>query len=399
MEKMFNLAKIISSMLIDRITNQRKGELDDWEREARENSHLLEKIMDNEHIRDDRKQMERFDKSEGWQNICEMREKKVARRNAKIVRIGRSWKYVAAISVIVLGTGVWMMTGQSEPEMKLAEVGREKTPVENKKGVQLKLQDGRVVNLGESDGKMVVDSGVVVRHSGSLLSYEANREAETDELVYNEIYVPKGAGYQLKLSDGTIIHLNAMSRVRYPVTFSDTERMVELEGEAFLEVAKDEARPFIVKTQFMDVKVLGTKFNISSYGDDQMVRTTLVEGSVWVSSDEMGIEAVLKPDEQLAFNKENRTAEVLHVDVGYYTAWRDGWFRFRDVRLEELMKIMMRWYDVKVVYKDPEVKNYLFGCNFNRWSSIASLIRVFGQNGKIKIEQKDDMLILMKGKP
>lgn len=394
MERMFNSAKIISSMLIRKFTNQQQVDREDCKEDIGVSSYLLDKIMDEEHIRNDCREMKRFGKEEGWRKICEkcgMREEQ-----KKILKIGGYWKYVAA--VVVLGVGIWMLsTDRMEPETEFAKLEVIDQPVvaRNTMSVQLKLQNGTVVDLGKNNEVLAIDGGIVARDSGTLLSYEAKEGG--NEAVYNEIYVPRGAGYRLKLSDGTIIHLNSMSRMRYPVKFIGKEREIELEGEAFLEVTKDPEHPFVVKTQSVDVKVLGTKFNISSYENDLMVRTTLVEGAVRVSS-ENGMQVVLKPDEQMVFHKKDKTAVVIPVDVKYYTAWIDGWFRFRDIRLEELMKVVMRWYDVEVVYADPEIKDYLFGCNFNRDYSIESLIRVFEQNGKVKIEQKDKVLILMKGR-
>lgn len=396
MERMFNSAKIISSMLIRKFTNQQQVDQEVWKQDAGVNSYLLDKIMDEEHIRDDRREMKRFGKEEGWRRICEMRGMKVQQK--KTLKIGGYWKYVAAV-VVSLGIGIWVLsTDRMKPETEFAELKTtdQHVVVRNTVAVQLKLQNGTIVDLGKSNGVVEIDGGIVARDSGTLLSYEATEGR--NEAVYNEIYVPRGAEYQLKLSDGTIVHLNSMSRMRYPVKFIGEEREIELEGEAFLEVTKDSIHPFVVKTQSVDVKVLGTKFNISSYEDDLTVRTTLVEGSVRVSSGENGAQVVLRPDEQMVFNKKDKTAVVMAVNVEHYTAWIDGWFRFRDIRLEELMKIVVRWYDVEVIYTDPEIKDYLFGCNFNRDYSIESLIRVFEQNGKVKVEQKGKVLTLTKGR-
>lgn len=401
MEKVFNLAKAIASVLAGKATERQKRDIEAWKNEAEENSHLLDKMTDEDYLMKDRESLARFDKEEAWRKICEKQglSFELPERTEIGRRIVPIWKYVAAVAVLAIGGGLgWWMVERGQ-DMKVAEIKQEILEHEEPKGVKLRLQNGDLVDLENSDGVVQVEAGgIVANKDGSLLAYSEIDTDENVEIVYNEIEVPWGTEFQLKLSDGTKIYLNSVSRVRYPVTFPKGERRIELEGEAFLEVAKDSARPFIVETQYMDVQVLGTKFNISAYGDDPTVMTTLVEGSVRVSSEENGVEAVLKPSEQLVFNKEEKTTEVRQVDVKYYTAWRDGWFRFQDVSLEDLMKVLMRWYDLEVVYADPEVKEYRFGCNFNRMSPVETLIKVFGENGKIKIEQKDGVLVIKKGK-
>lgn len=401
MEKVFNLAKAIASVFAGKATERQKRDIEAWKNEAEENSHLLEKMTDEDYLMKDRESLARFDKEEAWRKVCEKQglSFELPERTETGRRIVPIWKYVAAVAVLAIGGGLGWWMVEREQDMQVAEIKQEIREHEEPKGVKLRLQNGNLVDLENSDGVVQVEAGgIVANKDGSLLAYSEIDTDENVEIVYNEIEVPWGTEFQLKLSDGTKIYLNSVSRVRYPVTFPKGERRIELEGEAFLEVAKDSARPFIVETQYMDVQVLGTKFNISAYGDDPTVMTTLVEGSVRVSSEENGVEAVLKPSEQLVFNKEEKTAEVRQVDVKYYTAWRDGWFRFQDVSLEDLMKVLMRWYDLEVVYADPEVKEYRFGCNFNRMSPVETLIKVFGENGKIKIEQKDGVLVIKKGR-
>lgn len=399
MEKLFNLAKAIASMLAGKATEQQKRDIEDWKQEADENSHLLNKLMDEDYLRKDRENLARFGKEEAWRKICEKQEMALeVPKRKEIRRMAPIWKYVAAVAVLAIGGGLWW-TFEREQDIRIAELKQEVRKPDEPHGVKLRLQSGELVDLEKSNGAVQVEAGgTMANKDGSLLAYSGIENDEDEEPAYNEIEVPWGTEFQLKLSDGTKIYLNSVTRVRYPVAFPKGERRIELEGEAFLEVANDSARPFIVETKYMDVQVLGTKFNISAYGDDPTVMTTLVEGAVRVNSEENGVEAVLKPSEQLVFDKEEKTAEVRKVDVKYYTAWRDGWFRFQDVALEDLMKVLMRWYDLEVVYADPEVKEYRFGCNFSRTSSIETLIKVFGENGKIKIEQKDRMLVIKKGR-
>ena len=400
MEKVFNVAKAISSMLVGEASDEQQREIEGWRQESEENARLLSKMMDNEYLKKDRESLARFDKEEAWRKICEKQGivTELPKRE-EIRRIGLIWKYVAAVVILALGSGMWWWLAERKQEVQVVEIAQEIRGNEGHKGVILRLQNGNVIDLEKNEGEVQVGAGgAVANKNGLLLAYKEIEEGKNGETAYNEIEIPQGAGFQLKLGDGTVIYLNSMSKVRYPVVFPKGERRIELEGEAFLEVAKDSARPFIVETKYVDVQVLGTKFNVSAYADDPTVMTTLVEGAVRVSSEENGVSAVLKPSEQLVFSKEEKTAEVRKVDVRYYTAWRDGWFRFQDVTLEELMKVVVRWYDIEVVYADPEVKEYRFGCNFNRMNSIETFVNILEENGKIKIDRKDKTLVIKKGR-
>lgn len=400
MEKVFNLAKAISSMLAGKATTGQRRDIEDWKQESEENLHLLDKLTNDEYLKKDRESLGRFDKEEAWRKICEKQGVAVELPERKEMRrISPVWSCVAAVMILALGTGMWLWLGERESGTQVAEVKQESQENREPKGVRLKLQSGQVVDFGKDNGEVQIEEeGVVANKTGSLLAYTGVGKEEEKEIVYNEIEVPRGAEFQLKLSDGTLLYLNSVSKVRYPVTFPKGERRIELEGEAFLEVTRDSSRPFIVETKYMNVQVLGTKFNVSAYGDDLTVMTTLVEGAVRVSSEENGVEAVLKPSEQLVFEKEGKTAVVRKVDVKHYTAWRDGQFQFEDVSLEELMKVVMRWYGMEVVYADPEVKEFRFGCNVSRMSPVETLIKVFEEHGKIQIERKDNVLIVTKGR-
>ena len=157
-----------------------------------------------------------------------------------------------------------------------------------------------------------------------------------------------------------------------------------MEGEAYFQVVHNEDAPFIVKTSRMAIKVLGTEFNVSAYAEDSIIRTTLVRGSVKISSEVSGESVVLHPGEQSALNRGDHSMLVSEVDVSYAMAWKEGRLRFKEKPLKEVMKIISRWYDVDVVYEDEEVKDYPFGCNFSRHATIEPLLKVFEATGTIE---------------
>lgn len=156
--------------------------------------------------------------------------------------------------------------------------------------------------------------------------------------------------------------------------------------------------PFVVKTDAYEITVLGTKFNVTAYADEQVATTTLVEGAVSISGKCIGEAKALRPNEQFVLDRVSGSVEIKNVDVNYYTAWKDGMFRFRDVRLEEIMHVVERWYDMTVVYEDESVRDLHFGFNMSRLETIEPLLNIFELNGKIKITKEGKVLKIKRGR-
>ena len=171
--------------------------------------------------------------------------------------------------------------------------------------------------------------------------------------------------------DGTKICLNAGSVLRYPDYFAGSTREIYLSGEAYLEVAKDSARPFIVRTKEISVRVLGTVFNVNAYPDADYIRTTLVEGKVETLCGAERIE--MQPGTQVAYDKRGKKSDYFPVDVHLYTSWKDGYYDFEGMALSELMQILSRWYDVKVEFAEPSLRNLKFSGRLKRYEDVRLL--------------------------
>ena len=216
--------------------------------------------------------------------------------------------------------------------------------------------------------------GTHIQVDSTTLNYRlAQSTSARPKPVYNKVEIPRGGEYALVLSDGTKVHLNSMSSLRFPVAFTTGKREVELQGEAYFEVSKT-GQPFIVNVNGMQVEVLGTTFNISAYPNEEY-QTTLVNGSVRVSA-EKGESLILKPSQQATIVSGGNSIQVRTVDISFYTSWVKGKINFKDQRLEDIMKILSRWYDMNVVYENEGLKNIRFGCNLNRYEEILSLIHI-----------------------
>ncbi|HPT32338.1 MAG TPA: DUF4974 domain-containing protein, partial [Prolixibacteraceae bacterium] len=179
-------------------------------------------------------------------------------------------------------------------------------------------------------------------------------------LTYNEIIVPKGQISEYVFADGTHVWLNSDSRLRFPVNAGLTNREVNLEGEAYFDVARNEKKPFIVHTGGIDIHVLGTSFNVQSYPDMDQTETTLVEGSLEIHNQNREVLATLNPGEQLTYTRSSQSAALNKVDTNPYQAWRDGKLIFRDKSLGEIAGNLERWYNVTLVFTDEKIKNYRF---------------------------------------
>lgn len=181
------------------------------------------------------------------------------------------------------------------------------------------------------------------------------RDRETSVVQLNELYVPKGRIFSIILDDGTQVWINSQTTIKYPAQFSKNERIVYVDGEAFFDV-KSDGRRFIVKTQNYSVNVLGTKFNVSSYGNDSHVSTTLIEGSVMLSYDSSS-EYVISPGQQFIYNKTNGSVSIKRVDTDRFTCWMDNQLRPDKSSIEEIFNILTRKYDIDVFFADEEAKS------------------------------------------
>jgi ferric-dicitrate binding protein FerR (iron transport regulator) len=257
----------------------------------------------------------------------------------------RHWGWAAAVVFLLLGTGVYYWS-QQKPRTEVTLMS-DIAPGTNK--AVLTLADGSKVMLDSAGNQVVQQGATAIRQQGSSLQYDSKGNGAT--VAYNTLSTPRGGQFQVVLPDGTKVWLNAASAIRYPTFFSGAERLVELTGEAYFEVTQSANMPFRVKINATNtIEVLGTSFNVNAYTEEDYIRTTLLEGAVRVSSG--GKKMTLKPGEQAQSSAKQPFVKVLeHADISKAIAWKNGLFNFQDVRLEEVMRQLSRWYDIEVVYE------------------------------------------------
>lgn len=286
-------------------------------------------------------------------------------KEAVPVKASQRKTYLAVAAAIVflalLSTGAYYLLYSNRSVKELVKQDRpvQKTtapiiPGGNK--ALLTLADGSTVILDSTDNGTISEQGniKVKKLKNGLLAYEINGKfiTENDELFYNTISTPRGGQYQVTLSDGTNVWLNAASSIRFPVVFVGKERKVEITGEAYMEVAKNKEKPFKVKAGSSEIEVLGTHFNVNAYDDEASIKTTLLEGAVKISAGENNRSIkYLKPGQQSSVNKNGSVAVMNNADIEEAVAWKNGLFIFKSANVKEVMRQISRWYNVDVEYK------------------------------------------------
>lgn len=320
-----------------------------------------------------------------------------AARETPVVSIFRKkWlRYAAAVLIIIATGAVFFITKQPGKSAE-QNIAKQITPSEilpGKEGAILTLEDGSTVVLDSmGNGLVTKQNGTTVLLRNGQLLYESG-ESKPLAVSYNTMSTPKGRQFQLVLADGTKVWLNAASSIRYPTVFSNTERKVEITGEAYFEVARNTAAPFRVKiNEQTEIEVLGTHFNINSYDNEESINTTLLEGSVKVKNVAGNI--VLKPGQQARVNGEEKIKVLNDVNVEKVMAWKNGVFDFTDATLHEVMRQLERWYDIDVVYEKGIPKLEFFG-KMGKDLSLQTVLRGLEKsNVHFRIEEGRKLIVL-----
>ncbi|MCR9227894.1 MAG: FecR domain-containing protein [Flavobacteriaceae bacterium] len=316
---------------------------------------LIERILEEDLVDESLELLEGLDVEGDWKSL----EARISKGKVKILYPKRILKYAAIfIGVVSLGIGfVWLSDNNNE------------TILSGMDDMYVTLDTGSDKTLIESHGShsVTLPSGETVAvHNGDTLIYGSNEEIK--DFVYNELNIPNGKMFTLVLSDRTKIYLNSGTRIKFPVKFPEKgRREVLVYGEAYFDVTKDEERPFVVNSKEVEIEVLGTQFNLSSYDDQNEVATVLVEGSVSLSDLENSKDGVLlKPGEKGAWNRDKGIIEVEEVDVLLHTGWVNGEVVYRNTPFTELLASLERTYNVKIENTNDSIVEQTFSARFNR---------------------------------
>ena len=317
----------------------------------------------------------------------------------------RSWYQlgIAASLLALFSIGLYFYSNRGIDQQAVglkSEIAQEKLLIKpgGDKAV-LTLADGSKIILEDAKkGVLANQAGVSIQKTadGEILYSFAKNEKPTSEplskkLIYNKIETPFGGKYQIYLPDGSKVWLNSASTLRFPALFSGNTREVELNGEAYFEVAKNPKLPFRVITKNQVVEVLGTQFNINSYADEETFKTTLIEGSVKIIYKDKVV--LLSPGQQ--FQPDVASTEVTEVDTEEVSAWKNGYFLFVNEDIQSIMKKISRWYNVEVSYsgKIPDIG---FGGNISRSKSINEVLDVLQLTNEVHFKLEGRRITVMR---
>ncbi|EHQ28132.1 FecR family protein [Mucilaginibacter paludis] len=247
----------------------------------------------------------------------------------------------------------------------------------------LTLSNGKKIILDSARNGVIASQGssVVIKSKNGALVYNPATQNQ-HELVFNTIATPRGGRYQVALPDGSQAWLNAASSIRFPTSFNGKERVVEITGEAYFEVAKNKEKPFIVKVNNSEIRVLGTHFNVNAYADEATIKTTLLEGAVQFTAGSS--HCLLKPGQQSELNKNGQIKVIPDADMESALAWKNGMLHFEDVDISFVMRQLSRWYDIDVVYHNKTSDHFFV--DLTARSKLSDVLKMMELTGRIKFD-------------
>ncbi|MNK14774.1 fec operon regulator FecR [compost metagenome] len=304
-------------------------------------------------------------------------------RKNKTLKLWLQISGVAAVLALAY-TGVYFFNNQSKKVAAVSPIAvHDVKPGDF--GATLTLANGRKISLASaSNGEIGRESGIIISKSGNgRLVYQID-EKVADPNASNTLSTARGETYQVRLPDGSLVYLNAASSLTYTTSLIENgKRIVKLIGEGYFEVSKDKQHPFIVKTNKQEVAVLGTHFNISSYADDEVEKTTLLEGSVKLSAS--GNSKILRPGQQARLFAGK--IQVNETDTDLAVAWKNNEFVVESEHIETIMKMISRWYNVEVVYIGEKTTQRFSG-KVSRFDKLSKVLEIVESTGEARFNVK-----------
>ena len=333
--------------------------------------------------------LEQMDKEKAWSEISNAITKPKTRKLQEWLPYAAAVAVVAFVSLLLLyQTRMEVDSFRKYDLAQVAEAGSRKAVLTLGNGAKVKLHEEQRQSISEVDGTRIN------KDTSNNITYNL-ADSSNFRLIYNSMEVPRGGEWSLTLSDGTKVWLNSDSKLRYPVKFKPNRRDVYLVGEAYFEVAHNKDAPFMVHALDSKVKVLGTKFNVSSYSEQEFIVTTLVEGSVEVKN--LSSVETLKPGLQSIITRGKDEIEVKQVDTHLYTSWVDGVFEFEDMELEYIMAQLGRWYNVKFFFTEERFKHIRFTGAIKRSKPFDFALEMIVKIADVEFAVQDEYIIV--GRP
>lgn len=392
-DRIFEIARLIAKEKTDRLSDSENKLLQNWLGESDRNNETYQKLQDGKMLINELNELKKFDEQKAFRKVEQILQTK--RKQLKLSGfLPIFWKYAAAVAILI-ATSYLIISKTNKHEISHYA---QNTIFPGKQKATLITANNQEVALISSDKAQIIKEQLTdMILSGSTLSYYHNPNTDVRNVTgYNTLITPRGGEFTLILSDSTEVILNSGSKLKYPVVFSDNSRQVELEGEALFKVTKSLKKPFIVKTNEVNVTVYGTVFNVSAYTNDSFIQATLVEGKVGVTLNDVnsGSEINLMPGQQLTYDRGTGSTETTDVNTGQFIAWTNGKFVFENEPIGEILNIMSRWYNFKFEFKDESLKKQRFTLNLSRYDDVNKILEMISISSDLKFLIKGDSIIV-----
>lgn len=386
MEKRENIIdwKLISKRLKDNLSPEEEIYFERWLNSSLEHRNFFKKVQVNDVTDPDIGICEELLEIKKMELISRISK---SNKSKKVIRI--IFRY-AAILLIPLSLTIAFLWVSSIKNV-VPDISESIIPRGESKAILI-MNSGKKIYIDSLPQLLTENDGSQIKANESKLVYSKNI---SEEVIFNELVVPRGGEYQLQLADGTRVWLNSATKLRFPVAFNGEKREVYLDGEAFFEVSKDSIRPFRVYCKDIRIQVYGTQFNINSINKSK-IKTTLVEGSIGVKVLKSGIEKKLKPNQLAEFISVDKSLLIRDVDVSKYVAWRYGEFVFEEERIEDIMNRLALWYNVEVFFKNDDVKDFRFTGSMKRYNKIGNLLHYIEETGGVHFDVNKRTVIVNK---
>ena len=388
-ERSQHIAYLVAGYLEDNLSKAEKTELDEWLNESESNQRIFADLTDVQKLEKQLQFTDQLNKTAAWDQIS----RRIKDKEDKPVL---PWRYAAvAVIVCLVGFAIVLLLNlnsfKNEKPVAFVPAPGIIHPGDigpGSKRATLQLGDGNIITLSDSVRQSIASG--ITNVDGQLL-YKNGKGAPTDE--WHVLNTPPGGGYMVTLPDESKVWLNASSSLRYPPSFTGNQRKVELKGEGYFEVKHNGKMPFVVELpDNTQVTVLGTSFNINAYHDEPVIKTTLIEGRVRLNSSDTGSRLTIEPGQQAIVRPDGKMNMISLLNPTDESAWHNGYFEFKDAKIETVMRSIARWYDVEIVYQGKT--KYHFNVSINRDVPVSNLLKMLQLTKRVHFEVKGRKIIV-----
>lgn len=385
--------------LLGIITDEERSRLEAWRRQDAANEALFQKMVAQEITKEEYDRYAAIDTKKAWEQFLAQTQKEDT--TAKNVSIHTPWRKImryaaVAVAVVAMGVGGWWYADYTKvtPPVLSQEV---------EQAMHQSMMSGKQEAKIEKFSELAVaDKQQVAAIQEELEQYAIEEDVVEELLAAKRVTTLHDKEFWVTLDDKTVVHLNYNSKLIYPEKFQGGSRDVILEGEAYFMVAKDKSRRFVVHTPDGDITVHGTEFNVNTRVENgnangngkvngNLTAVVLVNGSVSVKPVE-GMEKMLQPGEMAVLSSSERRATITQVDTEPYVAWNTGLFMFDDVELGKVMDVLSRWYQMKVVFEDDNLKDIKLYSNFDKYGDIEPILKGISMVTGLDIQIHKDII-------